>query len=403
MSCNWGKARVRAAMCAGLTMAIATAVTPVSAVASPESELAAARAQLEQIGTEYHELQGELERKSAELQDTVVKVEQTSQDLRDAQASLSEIVADGYKGGGVDLISAVFGATDLQDLISRVYYLGKIADARSEAIEEVRDLKSTLEGQQAEQQAAMDVAEARLNELGENQAAASELVNSLDAEVRAQLEAEAAQNESVRAGIQSAQDAEQTASVSEAPADTDDSASGDAEQAGQDDAAGGATEGQTDDAGDAGTQAPADEPAYDAPAADDSSSDQDDAADEGSADSSSVGSSAVSIALQYEGTPYVYGGASPSGFDCSGLVMYCYAQLGYSLPHSASGQMAYVQRNGHFTTDPSQFQYGDLVFFPGHVAFYVGNGQVFGARREGVPASTTSMYYFGAILGGGNL
>lgn len=402
MSCFWGKARARVAICTGLAMVAAVAATPVSAIASPESELAAARTQLEQIGTEYHELQGELERKSAELQDTVAKVEQTSQDLRDAQASLSEIVADGYKDGGADLISAVFGATDLQDLIARVYYLGKIADARAEAIEEVRDLKSSLESQQAEQQAAMDVAEARLNELGENQAAASELVNSLDAEVRAQLEAEAAQNESVRAGIQSAQDAEQTASVSETPTGSGDAASDDAEQSGQD-AAGEAAEDQAGDTGDADTQAPADEPSNDAPAEDDSSADEDDAVDEGTGGSSSVGSSAVSIALQYEGVPYVYGGASPSGFDCSGLVMYCYAQLGYSLPHSASGQMAYVQRNGRFTTDPSQFQYGDLVFFPGHVAFYVGGGQVFGARREGVPASTTSMYYFGAILGGGNL
>ena len=65
--------------------------------------------------------------------------------------------------------------------------------------------------------------------------------------------------------------------------------------------------------------------------------------------------------------------------------------------------MTYIQNHGRFTTDKSQLQYGDLVFFPGHVAFYVGNGNIYGARRPGVGASTCSMSYFGTFLGGGNL
>lgn len=117
----------------------------------------------------------------------------------------------------------------------------------------------------------------------------------------------------------------------------------------------------------------------------------------------SIGTSAVEIALRYEGYPYKYGGASPeTGFDCSGLVMYVYSQLGISLPHSAGEQMKVLQQSGgRFVTNVADLQYGDLVFFEGHVAFYVGNGQVFGARREGVPASVGQLEWFAPFLGGG--
>lgn len=92
--------------------------------------------------------------------------------------------------------------------------------------------------------------------------------------------------------------------------------------------------------------------------------------------SSGSGSSAVSIAYQYLGVPYVYGGASPSGFDCSGFTMYVYNQLGISLPHGATPQLKYGTYVGR-----SELQPGDLVFFSdgsypaSHVGIYVGDDQ----------------------------
>ncbi len=78
----------------------------------------------------------------------------------------------------------------------------------------------------------------------------------------------------------------------------------------------------------------------------------------------------VSIAMQYLGSPYVYGGASPAGFDCSGFTQFVFAHVGISLPHSSSAQ-------GRMTAiAPEAAMAGDLVFTDGggHVGIYLGNG-----------------------------
>lgn len=88
--------------------------------------------------------------------------------------------------------------------------------------------------------------------------------------------------------------------------------------------------------------------------------------------------SVYSVAASYQGVPYVYGGASPGGFDCSGFVMYVYAQFGVSLPHSSGGQGA-----AGTTISEADAQPGDLVIMDGHDGFYAGNGMILHAPYEG--------------------
>jgi cell wall-associated NlpC family hydrolase len=90
----------------------------------------------------------------------------------------------------------------------------------------------------------------------------------------------------------------------------------------------------------------------------------------------------VGIAMRYLGVPYVWGGASPSGFDCSGLVMYVFGQVGISLPHYTVAQYNYPNS---VSVPRSDLQPGDLVFFAGlgHVGIYVGNGQFIHAPHTG--------------------
>jgi cell wall-associated NlpC family hydrolase len=112
--------------------------------------------------------------------------------------------------------------------------------------------------------------------------------------------------------------------------------------------------------------------------------------------SSTLGGQAVAIAEQYLGVPYVYGGASPSGFDCSGLVMYVYAQLGVSLPHNAAAQYSMLPH-----VPISDLEPGDLVFFYGlgHVGIYVGNGTMIHAPHTGTVVQFASISDEGGIAG----
>jgi cell wall-associated NlpC family hydrolase len=112
--------------------------------------------------------------------------------------------------------------------------------------------------------------------------------------------------------------------------------------------------------------------------------------------SSTLGGQAVAIAEQYLGVPYVWGGASPDGFDCSGLVMYVYGQLGVSLPHNAAAQYAMLP---HVPT--SDLEPGDLVFFYGlgHVGIYIGGGMMIHAPHTGAVVEIASIGGEGSLYG----
>ncbi|MFD6140298.1 C40 family peptidase [Promicromonospora sp. NPDC060271] len=100
----------------------------------------------------------------------------------------------------------------------------------------------------------------------------------------------------------------------------------------------------------------------------------------------SIGAQAVAIAMQYIGIAYTYGGESPgSGFDCSGLIKYVYAQLGVDLPHSSSSMVA----AGYQVASPIP---GDIVWTQGHVSLYAGDGMVVEAANYGTPVRHTAQW-----------
>jgi cell wall-associated NlpC family hydrolase len=120
---------------------------------------------------------------------------------------------------------------------------------------------------------------------------------------------------------------------------------------------------------------------------------------------SPAGERAVAIAERYLGVPYVWAGADPTGFDCSGLVMFVYRQLGIALPHFSGSQWYSGPR-----VPLDDLRAGDLVFFdmgpngPGHVGLYIGDGRFIEAPHSGAVVQISTLFdpsralsYVGAV------
>jgi cell wall-associated NlpC family hydrolase len=127
----------------------------------------------------------------------------------------------------------------------------------------------------------------------------------------------------------------------------------------------------------------------------------------GGAKPSAEATNAVALAHEYLGTPYVYGGETPKGFDCSGLLQYIYAKQGVNIPRTT-----YAQYGSGQVVHPNDLQAGDAIFFrgsdpitqnghvlPGHVGIYIGNGDIIQAPHTGANVEVTPLKSMTGYMG----
>ena len=334
--------------------------------ASTQTQIDQVSKKLSTLSTDLESASVEIGKLSEQIEDTKSKIAETQdqinskkEELQSARGVLNETVLETYKNGGISYISVLLGSSNFDEFASRFYMFSKVAQNRAAAIQKVTGLQDDLEKSQAEleqtlasQEELMAQEQSKQQQAKDSVAAQQNILAGLSEEVIEQVNA---RNDTVYSSSASASDNQDSSS--------DDSESGGSSGYEQEDN-GGSDGGGNSNSGNPGG-----------------------------------GCSAIAdIAYNYLGVPYVWGGTSPSGFDCSGLVQYCCRQAGISVSRTSSSQ--------YYDGTPvsrDNLQAGDLVFFGSdlhHVGIYVGGGSFIHAPQTGDVVKVSSLSsrsdYYGA-------
>ncbi len=352
-----------AALIALLFVALAAGFAPGAAhadrLADARAEADRAQSELEVLvdrvaaaAEQYNAAQVQLDETDAKISENQKALRASKSNLAVSRVELSRMLVDAYRQGNPDLVALLLNAGSIDQLIDQSRFVQRVTmhaqqvvrDVRSYA-QDVRQREAALDRERATRSSALQQREAEKAAIEDTLAERQRLLDSLGSEIQQIL--------SRRLAAQRAAEAQLAANAGGILADAT------AAAAGQDFALGGSVDGSSD----AGT--------YITPPA-----------------SSSTGGSAASIALGQLGTPYVWGGGAPGGFDCSGLIAWAYAQVGVSLPHHAASQYAMGTPVPMDALEP-----GDIVSFhgSGHAGIYIGGGQYVHAPQTGDVVKVSSL------------
>lgn len=356
---------------------IATALTcsmitvPVFAAPASSSSL---QSQKKQAESEVNNLQSQLSTlmsKMTELQSQLVskgqEITEAKKQLADAQEKEKQQYADMklrikymYEEGDGSALERIISSGSIAEMLSQAEYVQKIHSYDRDMLNEYVDTVTEVKALETSLESDMDKLEEMQTQYENQQTELSTTIESKSAEV-ANLDQqiqEAARKaaEEEAAKQKAAQEAAAKASAAQPSVSED-----------------------TDTSGGTVSQVQAPSAEITTPTVADTT------VEAGSSGNTSAAQTIVNAAWTQIGVPYVWGGTTPYvGLDCSGLTQWCHAQAGISIGRVDSAQLA----GGTIVSDP---QPGDICWTPGHVAIYIGGGQMIEAQQDGVPICVSAV------------
>lgn len=394
--------RIRHSICAGLMTSVLTVslglATPICSLAedsaSISAELDEAKEQLSSLTHELELAQAKVASTEADLSSTQdriadlqTQIADTQEQLASAQGDLSQRAVSSYKSGEMSLTEMILSSTSFQDLVSRLYYASRVADAEAEHISTVQSLqnqladdKTELSNQESQLKDLLSQQTESKNQLAASQSETQSYVDGLSGELAEALESERA------AAAEAARQAQEQAAAAAEKEDSQQQQQQSQQQQQQS---------QQQQQPSQTEQTPAPTPSTPV------------TGNVGNL-SQSARNTIVSTANSQVGCAYGWGAMNPGvAFDCSGLTTYAYSCAGISLSRTAQGQYNQVANAGNLKTNASQLVPGDLVFYSyggyvGHVGIYIGGGMVTHASDYSTGVITTSINYSSGFCGGGS-
>ncbi len=363
--------RVLTAVIAGslIVMPVSAAPTTVDELKkskeSAQGEVSSLKAQLTKIIGKIDKLERDLIKTSKEIDTVTVELgdakEQEKQQYEDMKLRIRYM----YEQGDASALEALMSAKDFSDLMNKAEYVQKVhaydrqkLNEYIETKEKVTTLKTKLEKEKKDMEGMQTEYETKEDELNDMIVSKRAEVADLDLQLQEAVAEAARKAEEEERARREEEERKAKEKEMQAGGGAVSDNNGNSGTVSSDESSGNETSGSRSD----DTDTPRE----------DNSGNNDTSSGGGAAAASAI----VSAAYGQLNVPYVYGGASPSGFDCSGLVMYCHRAAGISLGHSSGSQGS----GGKSVSSP---QPGDVVCYAGHVGIYIGGGKMIHAPRTG--------------------